>query len=642
MPKPLIHRFEEGGRRFAIDPETCFCFECDEISWDVLEYYPLTTVNRIFHELSGKHSQREISEVVGELEWLRATKSIFAAPKLEDLRKQYEGEPGLKFLAVRLPKPTVDEPTMKRGWFGGQGTAVHSNKARDVARDALALLLGRAGTQNDLRIEFIETETIAQPEALADACVHALRAAALAGKKMTSAVHVTGVKLAKPPASLEGHSISVKLELRDTAHATEALRGLSKALPDATLAKLSKALQPGLEGVSGRIVVRPGHPNFGDVVPELDKAEFKVMELDMEGAYVDNPQLTPASMLDGLSRSAVYYAQQLLKHHYFRLDPIASLFWRIYDGAPLRRADPIGVNELAVDQDGAIYPSWRLMGDEAFRVGTLEGGKLNEEALAAYENLGSGAIAECRRCWARNLCGGGSSAVHAALSGSVRKPHEAWCNAQRSWMGAAVSAFNLLSSQGVNFARVYNTLTPSAKPSLFTMLRAAMGMTIVMRPIEEADAEMLVRWENWDESAYFLFNERGTLLATKYDREMDSIHPQSLDMEMILVRKTGQPIGLLKFRPDRVPGVANAWLYLRRTEDYAADDIRKGFRFLLKQAGTQQGLRRIVVPAAAHEKPLQDFLTALGFAKAGTQREALYLHGKYHDVNLYTVSPESL
>jgi radical SAM protein with 4Fe4S-binding SPASM domain len=308
----------------------------------------------------------------------------------------------------------------------------------------------------------------------------------------------------------------------------------------------------------------------------------------------------------------------------------------------MRRADPIGTNELAVDRDGVIYPSWRMLGNEGFRVGVFESGKLDEAALSEYENLGSTAVAGCRRCWARNLCGGGNAAVHYALSGSVRKPNAAWCDAQRSWMGAAVSAFNLLSSLGVNFTRVYNTLTPSAKPSLFTMLRAAMGMTVVMRPIEESDAEMLVRWENWDESAYFLFNERGTLLATKYDREMDSLHPQSFDMEMILVRKSGQPIGLLKFRPDKTPGVANGWLYLRKPEDYASDDIRKGFRFLLKQASAQQSLRRIVVPAAAYEKPLQDFLTALGFTKAGTQREALYLHNKYHDVHMYSVSPENL
>ena len=53
MALPAIHRFERAGKRFAIDPETCFCFECDAVSWDVLDHYPHEPVNRIYHLLSG-------------------------------------------------------------------------------------------------------------------------------------------------------------------------------------------------------------------------------------------------------------------------------------------------------------------------------------------------------------------------------------------------------------------------------------------------------------------------------------------------------------------------------------------------------------------------------------------------------------
>ena len=35
MAGPL-HRFERGGRRFVLDPDTVFCFQCDDISWDVI------------------------------------------------------------------------------------------------------------------------------------------------------------------------------------------------------------------------------------------------------------------------------------------------------------------------------------------------------------------------------------------------------------------------------------------------------------------------------------------------------------------------------------------------------------------------------------------------------------------------------
>src|SRR5690606_32290342 len=145
-------------------------------------------------------------------------------------------------------------------------------------------------------------------------------------------------------------------------------------------------------------------------------------------------------MLPGLSRSAVYYAQRLLEHHYFRLDPIASLFWRIYDGSPMRRADPIATHELAIDEDGAVYPSGRLMGAQEFRLGSIHEGRLDEEEIGRYADYGSMACAPCRQCWARNLCGGGAAATHRALTGSIRTPGQEWCEAQRAWMAAAVAA----------------------------------------------------------------------------------------------------------------------------------------------------------------------------------------------------------
>lgn len=641
MPRPAIHRFELNNRRFAIDPDTCFCFECDEISWDVLAYYPFTSANRIYHELGEKHNVRELAEVIGELEWLRATKSIFPILKPEDIRKQLETEQGLKCLSVRLPREGAEAAPVKRGWFG-QGAVVHSSSARDLGRDAVALLLNRSLQQKELRLEFVEDGAIHNPALIADLCAHALRAARLSDKKLAVAIHVANVTLSGAPEPLAGHTVSVKLEFQSDTDVTDHVNALAKAFPQPTLGRLVKILQPAAEGVSGRVVVRPNHPEFGGVVEALDSAGFTTIELDLDGAYVANPGLEPRTMLPGLTKSAVYYAQQLLKHKYFRLDPIASLFWRIYDGSPLRRSDPLGTNELAVDADGSVYPSWRLVGVPEHKVGSLVDGELDETALAGFTDIGSQGIASCRKCWVRNLCGGGTGAVHHALSGSVRRPNEAWCETQRQWMAAAVSAFQLLSSHGVNFTRVYSSLTKTAKPGLFTMLRAAMGMTVAMRPIEESDAEMLVRWENWNDAAYFSFNESGLLLATRYDREMDSLHPQGVQQEMIVIRKTGEPIGLFRVRPERTPGAAQAWIYLRREADYASDEVRKGFRFLLKQAGGQQSIRRITVPVSDQETALGAFLTAIGFQKEGTLREALYLHNSYRDVHVYGISTDVL
>lgn len=640
MAREALHRFVENGRRFAIDPETCFCFECDEISWDVLGHYPHASVNRIYHELGAKHSVKELEEVLGELEWLRATRAILPAKKKEDLQKETQPERGVKRLTVQLPREQGEVSVKKKGWFG-QGAAVVSSSAKDIGRDALDLLLGRSGEQRELTLEFLEDEAVANPELIAALGAHALRCGRLAGKKLTVSVHVANLTLDRVPDALQGHTVGARLEFAENADILAYVRGLARPGAD-SLAKLVKVLHPDAPGVTGRIVVRPNHPRFGGVVQELDKAGFAAIELDFDGSYVANPGLQPEEMLAALRETAVYYANRLLAHRYFRLDPIASLFYRIYDGSPLRRSDPAGMNELAVDAGGGIYPSWRLLGIDEFRLGTLADGALDETKRGRFDEVGSLTTGVCRRCWARNLCGGGNTAVHHALSGSHRKPHEPWCEAQRAWMASAVSAFNLLSSEGVNFTRVYSTLTRTAKPSLFTLMRAAFRMTIGMRPIEERDAEMLMNWENWNTASYFLFNEKGILITTKYDREMDALHPSTIDQEMILVKKNGTSFGLIKLRPEREPGAAQAWVYMHDDADYAAEDVRKGFRTILKEAGGQQSIRRLTVPAAEYEKGLQGFLEGVGFRREGTLREGLFVHDAYHGVHIYGISTADL
>ncbi|HUW61424.1 MAG TPA: SPASM domain-containing protein [Candidatus Bathyarchaeia archaeon] len=639
MPREALHRFEHDGKRFAIDPETCFCFECDAICWDVLEHYAQETSNRIFHLLKNKYSLKELEEVAGELEWLRASKSILRAPKKEDLLKQFEVERGLKRVSVSLPRETAEPIQAQARWFGRPARVVSSG-GREIGRGAVLLLLGRSGAQKELQLEFVEEGHIHHPELIAELCGWALNSARLAEKTLTVSVHVTNITVAKLPEALAGHTLGAKLELTRAEGVLAHVNALAAAIGE-TLPRLAKALEPDAKDAGGRVVVRPNHPGFGEVAETLDDSGFTGIEIDLDGAYVANPGLEPGAVTAAMEENARYYAGRLMKHHYFRLDPIAPLFWRIYSGAPVARSDSAGTNELAVEGDGRIYPSMRLSGKEPFCLGSLTDG-LDEEKVRPFEDVGALTTHPCTGCWARNLCGGGTAAVHYALAGSIRTPHPAWCGGQRAWMQSAVSAFQVLSSAGIHFERVYRILGRREKPSLFALAKAAITMSIGVRPIEEADAELVTKWESWNESAYFLFNESGVYLATKYDREMDSLHPRGIDQELILLRKSGEPFGLLKLRPKWVGGAVLVWVYMRDEADYAAEPIRKSFRAILKEAAGQSSVRQIVVPVSPKEKPLSEFLSAVGFGEVGAMRDALYLHGKYEDVTLYATAPDRL
>ena len=625
MP-PALHRFEQDGKYYALDPETCFCFECDAISWDVVEYYPQEPANRILHLLQEKHPVKELGEVIGELEWLRASKSILSPPKHDQLSKLFDMERGLKQVTVVCG---AGEAATKTAWWAGRKDNASFDPA--ILLSAADLLFARSEGQKTLCLECVVSAAVLTSPEFAAACAALLKKAPLSGKQLLIAVRV------ETPELLQGHAVAARLELSAEADLPRHFKALAGA-DLLRLGKLAKVLHPGESGVSGRIILQPNHARFAEAVAECAGAGLRHIEIDIDRAFFTHPDLDPAQVSEGMKQTAVHYAERLLQNQYFRVDPIAVLFWRIYNGMPLRRQDPAGLNTLAVDADGGIYPARAFVDRPEFRLGSLKDYSLDDAALRRFDDIGALTTSVCLRCWARNLCGGGTASVHHALSGSFRRPHEPWCDAQRLWMENAVAAFSRLSSQGVNFTRVYNALDQRARPSLFALVRAAFRMNIGMRPIEEADAEWLTRWENWNEAAYFTCHESSLLMATKYDREMDSLHPLGFEQEFVLLRKNGDPMGLLKVRPDRLPGCAYAWIYLRNPADYADEGVRKSFRTLLGEAAKQQRLRRIVTPAGPSETALAAFLRSTGFEESGNLREALYLHGRYQDVRLFTAA----
>jgi len=628
MVAALLHRFERDGKRYVLDPETCFCFECDAISWDVLDHYPQTPVNKIFSALESRHPRAELEEVVGELEWLRGTKSILMPPRLEQQHKAFEVERGLKRLLLQLP--VLAATTSRKGWFGKATTTGLGGTASALFRSALQVLLARSESQRDVELVLVFEECLPPEAELLPLLAEAFQGARLARKNLT-----LSLRLYAPPAvasmeALKRHAVALQLELTDPEAAAAALRSFLEL--SESLSKAAKLFSGVESGVRGRCLIAPVDGNFSDAVDALRTGGFQVIEIDLEAA-------SGTEIQSGLQACAEDYARRLLKGEYYRLEPLASLFLRIYTGTTLKRIDLAGTQSLAVTPDGAVFPSLAAMQQRADALGNLQTGALNEAAIVAFEDLGSVTTPACMTCWGRNLCGGGYAAVHAARSGSWRSPDATWCEAQRGWLENAIAAFNLLSAKGVNFSRVYNSLGQVSRPSLFSLARAAFRMNIGIRPIAEDDAELLTRWENFNDAAYFTFTDAGLLMATRYDREMDSLHPRTLEQEFMLLRKTGEPMGLMRLRPATLPGSAMLWLYLHAGERaYGDDTVRRSFKFLLEEACKQQALASILVPVGPFDVGLEGFLESVGFSPCGTQRSSLYLRGMEHDVGIWILN----
>jgi len=614
MAQPALHRFEQDGKRFVIDPESCFCFECDAISWDVISHFPHETMTRIIYLLKDKHPEKELAEVLGELEWLRATKAILQRTKLQDLEKLYQMERGLKRLTVVL----------------GPGPEAQLERAG-------RMLIGRAGEQQQLYLDVrLDRDTLERPglaASLERVAVYALDA----GKELTIGLCLDPFTLDKLPAPLQGHGMRLVREWQPAAgEVGPILAALRNPVRD--LKRLAPLLLSTDNEAVGELVLIPGPNEVTSAIQALADSGILRIRIDVDGPLVSQGKADLGPLFRHLKEAAWHYAQALRSGKFYRLEPFATIFHQIYMGAARRRSDGAGLNELALGADGTVYPGPYWLGLGESPVSVDKSGALDMSTVRPFEDVGSLTTPACMHCWARNVCGGGSTAVHQALTRSWRSPDPQWCEAQRDLLESAVAAFNVLSSEGVNFSRLEGALTRPAKLSWFRMARAAFRMQVGLRPIAEGDASLLQQWEEWNGAAYFSAAEHGVLLTTQYDREMDALHPRPFEQEFLLLRKTGAPLGLLRLRPAQWPGVVYGALHFRDKQDYHTESVRKSFKFLLEEAGAQQQIRRLQISVGPDDEGLGEFLAAIGFRSCGKQRESLYLHRRYHDLEQFVLA----
>jgi radical SAM protein with 4Fe4S-binding SPASM domain len=109
-----------------------------------------------------------------------------------------------------------------------------------------------------------------------------------------------------------------------------------------------------------------------------------------------------------------------------------------------------GRGYLTVGPDGRLYACHR---EACTQIGWLRDGKpeFSLERLRWIENRVS-ANADCMRCWARYLCGGGCRQAKAELAGSLHKNLESLCDLKRTLLR---ETFWILAQLGPDVDRLF-------------------------------------------------------------------------------------------------------------------------------------------------------------------------------------------
>lgn len=97
-----------------------------------------------------------------------------------------------------------------------------------------------------------------------------------------------------------------------------------------------------------------------------------------------------------------------------------------------------GVDYLAVTPEGDIYPCHQFVGQKQFYMGNVAGGVLDSQVRGRFQTNHLENKEQCRRCWARNFCGGGCHANNYFSNGDIAVPADISCVMHKKRLEGAI------------------------------------------------------------------------------------------------------------------------------------------------------------------------------------------------------------
>ena len=97
-----------------------------------------------------------------------------------------------------------------------------------------------------------------------------------------------------------------------------------------------------------------------------------------------------------------------------------------------------GVEYLVITPEGDIYPCHQFVGESRFLMGNIDDAELDEAIVANFAGNRLQHKQTCRKCWARNYCGGGCHANAYHANGDMSVPDAVSCAMHRKRIEGAI------------------------------------------------------------------------------------------------------------------------------------------------------------------------------------------------------------
>ncbi|MBQ6234059.1 MAG: thioether cross-link-forming SCIFF peptide maturase [Clostridia bacterium] len=443
----MLHQYRLNGRNIVLDTCSGAVHVVDDLAYEVISRFETQSADEIVAALRDRYPESEIRECADEVGQLKAAGRLFSpdtfAPIAGELKARTAGV--VKALCLHVAHTCNLNCSY---CFASQGR-YHGERALmsfETGKKALDFLVVNSGSRKHLEVDFFGGEPLMNFDVVKQLVAYARSIEKAAGKQFRFTLTTNGMNIDDDVIDFcnrECHNVVLSLDGRKEIHDFARVDYQGRGSFDRVVPKFQRLVEKrGGKSYYMRGTFTHRNPDFLKDIQTMLDLGFTELSMEPVVCAPDDPAaLTP----DDLEIVKQQYEELALLMERRRREGRPFTFYHYMidlSGGPCiyKRVSGCGsgTEYLAVTPTGDLYPCHQFVGEERFRLGSLDEGLTKPEIQAEFANTNVYTRPECRDCWARLYCAGGCAANAWHATGSINGVYKAGCELFRKRMECAI------------------------------------------------------------------------------------------------------------------------------------------------------------------------------------------------------------
>lgn len=452
----MLHKYEQNGLKIVVDVNSGAVHVVDQLTWDMLDYYP-DSVGNIIEKLGDKYQECNIREAWSEISELKKQGLLYSDDAYMDKVLKEKRETHTKALCLNI----AHDCNIRCGYcFASTGDYHGGRKLMpfSVASKAIDFLLDTSGSRKRLEVDFFGGEPLMNFDVVRETVLYARERQKEYGKRIGFTITTNGTLLNNEISEFINENMdNIVLSIDGRKKVNDRMRKFidGSGTYDNIMPKIKSLVESrGDKSYYIRGTFTANNLDFCSDVLHLADEGFKEISIE---PVVAEKERGYALKEEHLSR--IYQEYDKLADKYIEYNESGKSF-RYYhflmdlDGGPCiyKRVSSCGsgVEYFAVTPDGELYPCHQFVGRQGYLMGDVWKGVTNKELQKKFSENTVYHKEKCRECWARFYCSGGCQANAAAFNNNLKDPYDLECKLQKKRIECAimVKAVESLKAQG--------------------------------------------------------------------------------------------------------------------------------------------------------------------------------------------------